>query len=135
MDGSAERYGESSDVFAYTILSGLLEGDRNCSCRGLGAESCEISRHHVPEEPERILAARCSCDAELQDEDRYMYEEDDSYDLDEDSKDAEYLSYICHIEEYTEDVKREEGNDGRLDCLYYDFLKIVCCLLQSVFVE
>ena len=54
-----------------------------------------------------------------------MYEEDYSDDLYEYGEDGEYLSDVCHIEEYTENVERKQGNDGRIDGLDDDLFEIV----------
>ena len=62
-----------------------------------------------------------------------MDEEYDTYDLDEHCKDGEYLTYICHVQEDTEDIERKKRDDCSLDRLDNDFLKIMGDILEIVF--
>ena len=60
-----------------------------------------------------------------------MDEENDSDYLDEDGEHREHLTHKSHIEEDSEYVEREQGNDGSLDGLYDDLLEVVNRIFQG----
>lgn len=53
-----------------------------------------------------------------------MKDEDYSDNLDEHTQHVEHLSRVRHIEEYTEDVYRQQRKDNLLDGLYDNILEI-----------
>ena len=61
-----------------------------------------------------------------------MDQEDYAYYLYEDCQDCEYLAHEGHVQEDSEDVERQQGNDGCLYGLDDYLLEIVYGILESI---
>ena len=71
----------------------------------------------------------------LKNQQENMKNEDDSDNFNKHHQDRIYLSRMCHVEEYAEDIKRQQRqNDGTYHS-YDNFLKITCHIFQCVAVE
>ena len=112
VDRSAEGDDESRDIFAHSHLDGLLERNRNRGGRRLGAECREIGRHHRPEQLEGITLHEERGDAVLEYQQSDVEREDYADYLGESRQYSNHLAGDRHIEEYAEDVEREQGDYG-----------------------
>ena len=83
--------------------------------RRLGAKGREIGREHRGDGPERVFARETGRDAVLEHEDADVEHENHGYYLYEREQDGAYLAAYGHIQEYAEDVEREQGDDGAVD--------------------
>ena len=54
-----------------------------------------------------------------------MDQEDYADDFDKYCQNTEYLTGIGHIEEYSEDIERQQWYDGSLYGLHYDIFKVM----------
>ena len=75
------------------------------------------------------------CNDVLHDEQEYMERKYHTDNLDEYGEHAHYLTRVCHVQENTEDVDREQRKNHRLDGLHDDVLEIVERILQSLLIE
>ena len=64
-----------------------------------------------------------------------MHQEDDTDNLNKYHQDTIHLSGVCHIEEYTEYVDRQQRQDYRADRFDDDFFKIVGYIFQCVGIQ
>ncbi len=64
-----------------------------------------------------------------------MKDEDYSYNLDEHTQHVEHLSRVRHIEEYSEDIYRQQRKDNLLYSLDYNLLEINESIFQIVCIE
>ena len=132
MDRGAEWDGEDGDALPDAIPERLLERHGDGGGRRLCAKGGGVSRQHVLQEPERILARYDTGYAELDEQQHNVQHEDDEDDPKEHGHDAGHLSADGDVEEDAEDVERQEGHDDSLDEARDDVTKVYAALLERV---
>ncbi len=115
VDCCAERHRETGHILVNPHLHRLPERYGNCGGRRLRSQCGEISRHHGPKHPERILAVETCRYAVLEDENADMQHENHPDDLGESRYDGCDLPCHSHVHENAEDIKRKKWNHNPVD--------------------